>query len=186
MSGGQMSCPIVFRGPERHRLARRRAAFAMLCELVCACSGAQGRRTLYRRRPQGAAEIGDPRSEPGRLSRARAGLWRELPGAGRRRVPRPDRQGAHRQDGRACHDHRLLARGEACPASRRGAREDRHLGGSHRSAHACGRSMPLRSPPRSRRPAGSYRSRRDGPLPGSAPRSPRSLWKSASTGSTRR
>ena len=26
MSGGQMSCPIVFRGPERRRLARRRPA----------------------------------------------------------------------------------------------------------------------------------------------------------------
>ena len=74
---------------------------------------AEGRRPLYRRRPQGPAEIGDPRPEPGHLPRARAGLRRELSGAGRPRVPRADRQGAHRPRRRARHDHRLLAHGEA-------------------------------------------------------------------------
>src|SRR5205823_6474307 len=47
---------------QRHRLARRGAAFAMLCQLVRPCAGAQGCGALYRRRPQGAAEISDPRS----------------------------------------------------------------------------------------------------------------------------
>ncbi len=41
----------------------------MLCELVCALPRAQGRRALYRRRPQGIAEIGDPRPEPGGFPR---------------------------------------------------------------------------------------------------------------------
>ena len=69
MSGGQMFGADRVPRAERHRLAGRRAAFAMLCELVRACSRAQGRRALYRRRFQGTPEIGDPRSEPGDLSR---------------------------------------------------------------------------------------------------------------------
>ena len=35
MSGGQMGCPIVFRGPNG-AAARGGSAFAMLCQLVCA------------------------------------------------------------------------------------------------------------------------------------------------------
>ena len=40
MSGGQMGCPIVFRGPNGAAVARRRAALAVLCELVRACARA--------------------------------------------------------------------------------------------------------------------------------------------------
>ena len=78
MSGGQMSCPIVFRGP--NGIAARVAAQHSQCyaSWYAHCPGPQGRRALYRRRPQGPAEIGDPRPEPGRLSRARAGLRRKL------------------------------------------------------------------------------------------------------------
>ena len=160
--------------PERHRLARRGAAFAMLCELVRACAGAQGRRPLYRRRSQGPAEIGDPRPEPGHLPRARAGLRRELSGAGGPRVPRADRQGAHRPGRRARHDRRLLAHGEAGYAGRRGAGKGRHFRRGRSICARCGRSMSRRSSPRSRRPTGSSRSRRAGRSPASARRSRRS------------
>src|SRR5882762_10509850 len=108
--------------------------FAMQCQLVRACAGAQGRGALYRRRPQGPLKIGDPRPEPGDLSRARAGLWRELRGAGRPRVPRADRQGAHRPRRGARHDHRLLAHGEAGTAGRRGAGKGRDFRRGDRSA----------------------------------------------------
>ena len=43
MSGGQMGCPIVFRGPNGAAVARRRTALAVLRELVRACARAEGR-----------------------------------------------------------------------------------------------------------------------------------------------
>ncbi len=121
--------------PQRHRLARRRAAFAMLRQLVRACAGPQGGRALYRRRSQGPAQIGDPRPQPGRLPRARAGLRRELSGARGSRIPRADRQGADRARGRPGHHRRLFAHGEARARSRRGTGQGRHLRRGDRSAH---------------------------------------------------
>ncbi len=50
----------------------------------------------------------------------------------------------------------------------------------------CARSIRKPSSPRSRRPAGWSRSKRDGPSPGSARRSPRSPWNRPSIGSMRR
>ena len=50
MSGGQMGCPIVFRGPERRRGAGRRPAQPGLRRLVCPDPGPQGRRSPIRRR----------------------------------------------------------------------------------------------------------------------------------------
>ncbi len=40
MSGGQMGSPDRVPRPQRRRIPRRRAAFAMLCQLVCAYSRA--------------------------------------------------------------------------------------------------------------------------------------------------
>ena len=135
MSGGQMSCPIVFRGP--NGVAARVAAQHSQCyaswyahcpglKVIAPFTGADHKGLLK-------AAIRDP--EPGRFSRARAGLWRKLRRAGGSRVPRADRQGAHRPAGRACHDHRVLANGETGAAGRRRAREGRDFGRNHRSAH---------------------------------------------------
>ena len=126
MSGGQMSCPIVFRGP--NGVAARVAAQHSQCyaSWYAHCPGPEGGGAVHRRRRQGPAEGGDPRSQPGDLPRARAGLRPKLRGAGGSRFHRADRQGAHRPAGRARHDHRLLAHGETGAAGRRGARKGRH------------------------------------------------------------
>ena len=112
MSGGQMGCPIVFRGP--NGIASRVAAQHSQCyaSWYAHCPGLKVVAPYTGADYKGLLEVGDPRSEPGRLSRARAGLRRKLRCAGRSRVPGADRQGAHRPRGRAGHDHRLLAHGE--------------------------------------------------------------------------
>ena len=83
-------------GPERRRLARRRPAQPGLCRLVFGGAGPQGRPALFRRRCQGPAQGGDPRSQPGRLPRKRNPLRPHLRGAQARRLCDPARQGAHR------------------------------------------------------------------------------------------
>ncbi len=72
MSGGQMGCPIVFRGPNGAASARRRRSIrnAMPAGMPMSPASRSSRRTR-RRRCQGADEIGDPRSEPGDLPRER-------------------------------------------------------------------------------------------------------------------
>ena len=113
MSGGQMAAPIVFRGP--NGIASRVAAQHSQCyaswyahvpglKVVAPYTGADDKGLLK-------SAIRDP--EPGHLPGARDRLRRELRGAGGPRVPRADRQGAHRARRRARHDHRLLAHGEA-------------------------------------------------------------------------
>ena len=54
MSGGQMHCPIVFRGPNGAGGARRRAAQPGLFELVRAYPRAEGDRAIHRGRSQGS------------------------------------------------------------------------------------------------------------------------------------
>ena len=78
MSGGQMGCPIVFRGPNGAAVARRRAAQPELRRLVRASAGPEGRRALLRRRREGPAQGRDPRSESGDLSRKRNRLRRAV------------------------------------------------------------------------------------------------------------
>ncbi len=119
MSGGQMHCPIVFRGPNG-AASRVAAQHARITQLVRACAGAHRDRALRRRRPQGPAQIGDPRPQPGDLPRERTPLRRELPGARGARLHRADRQGADRARRRARHHHRLFAHGAAGARSRRG------------------------------------------------------------------
>ncbi len=62
MSGGQMGCPIVFRGPNGAASPRRRPAQPVLCELVCALPGPEGRGPLVRADAKGLlrAAIRDP------------------------------------------------------------------------------------------------------------------------------
>ena len=70
MSGGQMGCSIVFRGPEWCGRPRRRPAQPGLLGLVLAGSRPQGGRAVFGRRLQGPVEGRDPRSQSGGLPRA--------------------------------------------------------------------------------------------------------------------
>ena len=79
--------------PERGGGARRGAAFAVLCQLVCALPGPEGGVAVVRGRRQGPAEIRDPRPQPGDLPRERDPLRPQLGSAGRSGLDRPDRQG---------------------------------------------------------------------------------------------
>jgi pyruvate dehydrogenase E1 component beta subunit len=65
MSGGQMGCPIVFRGPNG-AAARVAAQHSQdYAAWYAHDAGPEGGPALFRRRRQGAAEGRDPRSEPG-------------------------------------------------------------------------------------------------------------------------
>ena len=86
MSGGQMGASIVFRGPNGAGRARRRPAQPGFHRLVFAHSRPQGDRALHRGRRQGPAQVRDPRSQSGDLSRKRNPLRPELPGAEARRL----------------------------------------------------------------------------------------------------
>ena len=94
MSGGQMGCPIVFRGPNGAAARVARPAQPGLQHLVRARPGPEGGRALFGGRRQGPAEGGDPRPEPGRLPRERDPLRPQLRGAEARRLRAADRPGA--------------------------------------------------------------------------------------------
>ncbi len=99
MSGGQMSCSIVFRGPNGPAVARRRAAQPGLFRVVRACAGHESDRALFRRRREGPAQSRDPRSQPGDLPRKRNRLRPLVPGAEARRFRSAHRQGARGEAG---------------------------------------------------------------------------------------
>ena len=73
---------------ERAGGARRRPAQPGFHRLVLAHSGPQGDRALHRRRRQGPAQVGDPRSQPRHLPRKRNSLRAKLPGPEARRLSR--------------------------------------------------------------------------------------------------
>ena len=83
MSGGQMGCPIVFRGPNGAAVARRRAALAVLCELVRARARPEGGGALVVGRCEGTAARRDPRSQSGHRAGKRNPL-RPAPSIARR------------------------------------------------------------------------------------------------------
>ena len=60
MSGGQMRCPIVFRGPNGAASPRRRAAQPELRALVCRGARPDRHRALFGGRRQGPAQGCDP------------------------------------------------------------------------------------------------------------------------------
>ncbi len=88
MSGGQMIDGGRIPRPEWSRRTRRRPAQPGFHGLVLAYPGPEGGRALHRRRRQGSAQIGDPRSEPSDVSRERDPLWPQLSGAEARRLCR--------------------------------------------------------------------------------------------------
>src|SRR6266852_1700845 len=91
MSGGQMECSIVFRGPNRG--ARRCAAQPGLFRLVLAHSRADRDRAVHRGRRQGSAQVGDPLSQSRHLSGERDSLRPFVAGTEARRLHGADRQG---------------------------------------------------------------------------------------------
>ena len=82
MSGGQMSCPIVFRGP--NGAAARVAAQHSQCyaSWYAHVPGPARAGAVERRRRQGPAQGRDPRSQPGDLPRERDPLRPAVRGAG--------------------------------------------------------------------------------------------------------
>ncbi len=173
MSGGQMHCPIVFRGPNgaAARVAAQHSqeyaswyAHVPGLKVVAPFTAADHKGLLK-------AAIRDP--NPGDLPRERAGLRPELSGAERGRLDRADRPARIAAPG----EHvTITAYSRMVQVALEAAAEPRgrgHLGRGDRSPHASGRSTSTPSSPRSRRPTASSRSRRAGPSPASAARSPR-------------
>ena len=88
MSGGQMGCPIVFRGPNgaAARVAAQHSQdYAAWYSQV---PGPEGRPALHRGRRQGPAQGRDPRPQPDHLPRERDPLRPVLRGAEARRFRR--------------------------------------------------------------------------------------------------
>ena len=67
MSGGQMGCPIVFRGPNGAASRVGRAAQPGLRKLVRALPGPESGRSVFLGRCQGTFACGNSRSESGNL-----------------------------------------------------------------------------------------------------------------------
>ena len=78
MSGGQMGCPIVFRGPNGAAARVGRPAQPGLRGLVLAGARPQGGVALHGGGRQGPAQGGDPRSQPGGLPGERDPLRPDL------------------------------------------------------------------------------------------------------------
>ncbi len=96
MSGGQMGCSIVFRGPNG-AAARVAAQHSQdYSSWYSQHPGSQGRRAVLGRRLQGPAQGRDPRSQSGDLPRERGALRPHRRSAEARRLRDPDRQGPHR------------------------------------------------------------------------------------------
>ena len=138
MSGGQMGCSIVFRGPNGAAVARRRPAQPGLLGLVLAGPGPQGGRAVFGRRLQGPAEGRDPRSQSGDLPRKRDAVRPYRRGAEARRLRDPDRQGADRARRQATSRIDLVVeRHDLRAEGRRRTGQGRHRGRGDRSAHAA-------------------------------------------------
>ena len=137
MSGGDVTVPIVFRGPNgaAARVAAQHsqcysAWYAHVPGLKVIAPSTPGRR-------QGPAEVGDPRSQSGGLPRKRNPLRRPRPGAEGRRLPHSHRQGAHRARRPRC-DRRLVRTRHGLRAGGgRAARQGRHRRRGDRPAHAA-------------------------------------------------
>jgi hypothetical protein len=93
MSGGQMSCPIVFRGP--NGIAARVAAQHSQC-YASWYAHVPGLKSSHLYRADTGCSIGDPH----RTRSFSSTSWSiGFPVPVDARVPGPDQQGAHRQDG---------------------------------------------------------------------------------------
>ena len=120
MSGGQMGCSIVFRGPNgaAARVAAQHSQDYSAWYL--AHSRSAGDRALECGRRQGPAQGRDPRSQSGYLSGKRNSLRPFLAGAQARRFCTADRQGENRARRQRRDDHRLVDGHVLRAESRRG------------------------------------------------------------------
>ena len=162
MAGGEMGCPIVFRGPNG-AAARVGAQHSQEYSTWYApLPRPEGGRTLFGRRCQGPAQGRDPRSQSRDLPRERDPLRPQLRGPQARRLRAADRPRPGAARGQRRHHRRVLADGRAGAGGGRGARRGRHRGGGHRPAHdPPARCRHHRRRP-SRRPTVWSRSRRAG------------------------
>jgi hypothetical protein len=128
MSGGQMGCAMVFRGPNGAAArvgAQHSQDYAAWYSQI---PGLKVVHALFGRRRQGPAENRDPRSQPGDLPGKRDPLRPVLRRAGDRRFHRPLRQGpdlarGHGRDARQLrHRHDLRAGGRRTSWPRTGSR----------------------------------------------------------------
>ena len=133
MAGGQMGCPIVFRGPNG---AAARVAAQHSQDYAAWYSQVPGLKVIQ---PHTAADakgllkaaIRDP--EPDHLPRERDSLRPELQGAEARRFRAADRQGEDRAQGQGRDDRLLRHRHDLCAEGRRGAGRGGDRGGGDRS-----------------------------------------------------
>ena len=145
MSGGQMGCSIVFRGPNG---AAARVAAQHSQDYSAWYSQIPGLKVIapyLGRRLQGAAEGRDPRSQSGDLPRERDAVRPHRRSAEARRLRDPDRQGAGRRAGKPCHDHLLVDRHDLCAEG--GRRSSPRKASRPRSSTCapCARSTPTPS-----------------------------------------
>ncbi len=171
MSGGQMGCPIVFRGPNGAAVAGCGAAQPGLRLLVCPRARPQGGRALVERGREGPAPRRHPRPEPGRVPRKRDPLRPAFRVPGRGRFRAAHRQGEDRAARAARHDSRLQHHGGRGAQGRRGVGGAGDRGGGGQPAQPSPARLGDAGRERDGAPTGSSRSRRAGPTPGSAPRS---------------
>ena len=142
MSGGQMHCPIVFRGPNgpAARVGAQHSqdysswyAHVPGLKVIAPYFAADAKGLLK-------AAIRDP--NPVIFLENEICLWPLLPGAQARRLRPAHRQGARRQTGQGCDAGRPFDLRRPDPGSRREAGRRGHRCRADRSAHACARSTP--------------------------------------------
>ena len=172
MSGGQMTCPIVFRGP--NGAAARVGAQHSQC-YASWYAHVPGLRVLA---PWSAADakgllkaaIRDPNPVIFLENEILYGQSFDVPEDPDFVLPIGQRQ--DRAAGQGRHHHRVLDHGRQGAGRGRGARQAGHRCRGDQPAGACARSTPRPSSSRSRRPTAWSRSRRAGRSPASARRSP--------------
>jgi hypothetical protein len=137
MSGGQMGCSIVFRGPNgaAARVAAQHSQdyAAWYSQVPGLKVGIKGHRAVLGRRLQGPPEGRDPRPQSGDFPRERGALRPQRRSAETRRLCDPDRQGAHCAKRQSRHDHLVVDGHELCAEGRRRTGEGRHRGRDRRS-----------------------------------------------------
>ena len=133
MTGGVRAARSCFAAPTA-RPPGSRPSIPSATRAGTARSRASRSSPLFRGRRQGIAEIGDPRSEPGRLSRERAALRPELRGSRGRRPSRAHRRGWRAALRRRRHDRRVLAHGRPRARRRRNPGGRGHRGRGYRPA----------------------------------------------------
>ena len=145
MSGGQMGCPIVFRGPNG---AAARVAAQHSQDFAAWYSSVPGLKVVApytAADAKGLLEVGHPRSQSGGLSGKRNPLRADLRGSPARGLHDPDRQGARPPHGQGRDAHLLFDRHDLRDQGGRRTREGRHRRARSSIFARCARSTTRRS-----------------------------------------